>query len=174
MKQTLLFIITALMLGAIAPAPAATVTRGPEQLEAIKALDGVWDAPTKQGVMTDVFHPFAMGTKVLAEEWINGKQITSTVFYVVNGELRVDHYCDYLNEPRYTAKPSLDPAVIDFEFRDATNIDTHPAHFHSTTWHIVNATHLVQDWYIEGGTKGPGIAHMEFTKRPGDHSAKAP
>ena len=148
--------------------PAATTpppSEGQALLARIQALIGTWDAPTAQGAMTDIFKPFALGTAVLGEEWINGKQITATVFYVVGDELRVDHYCDYLNQPRYTARPSIDPAVIEMEFRDATNLDTHPAHFHSTKWRVVDATHLVQDWYVLGGKKPVGLAHMEFVKR---------
>jgi hypothetical protein len=129
-------------------------------------LVGTWDAPLGNGVMIDIFKPFAFGTAILGEEWLDGKQITSTVFYVVNGELRADHYCDYKNQPRYTAVPSLDPDVIDFQFREATNLDTHPLHFHGTQWKIVDATHLIQDWFVMGGKKPVSLAHMEFTKRP--------
>jgi hypothetical protein len=135
-------------------------------LQKIKSLEGTWDAPMGDGgTITDIFRPFAMGTKVLGEEWVNGKQITSTVFYVVGSELYADHYCDYLNEPRYTAKPSADPAVIDLEFRDATNLDTHPAHFHSTQWRIVDADHLIQDWVVLGGKKPVSTIHLAFTRR---------
>jgi hypothetical protein len=106
-----------------------------------------------------------MDPAVLGEELLNGKQITSTVFYVVNGELRADHYCDYLNQPRYTAVPSVDPQVLDFQFREATNLDTHPLHFHGTQWKIVDDTHLIQDWFVMGGAKPVSVAHMEFVKR---------
>ena len=115
--------------------------------------------------MTDVFKPFAFGTAILGEEWLNGKQVTATVFYVVNGELRADHYCDYKNQPRYTAVPSPEPGVIDFQFRDATNLDTQPVHFHGTRWKVVDPTHLIQDWFIMGGKKPVSVAHMEFTRR---------
>lgn len=134
-------------------------------LEKIKSLEGTWDAPMGDGVITDIFRSFALGTKVLGEEWVNGKQITSTIFYVVGSELYADHYCDYLNEPRYTAKPSSGPAVIDLEFRDATNLDTHPAHFHSTQWRIVDANHLIQDWVVLGGKKPVSTIRLDFTRR---------
>ena len=146
-------------------APAATPSVGQALFDKLRGLTGTWDAPLGTGVMTDIFKPFAFDTAILGEEWLNGKQITSTVFYVVNGELRADHYCDYLNQPRYTAVPSLDPNVLDFQFRDATNLDTHPKHFHGTTWKIVDSTHLVQDWFVMGGKDPVSLAHMEFIKR---------
>ena len=147
------------------PAETVAPSVGATLLEQVKGLVGTWDAQTHTGVMTGIFKLFAFDTAVLGEEWLNGKQITSTVFYVVNGELRADHYCDYKNQPRYTAVPNIDPAVLDFQFRDATNLDTHPLHFHGTQWRIVDSTHLIQDWFVMGGKKPVSLAHMEFTKR---------
>ncbi len=137
--------------GEMAAQPPATPSIGQALLDKLRGLTGTWDAPLGTGVMTDIFKPFAFDTAILGEEWLNGKQITSTVFYVVNGELRADHYCDYLNQPRYTAVPSMDPDLIDFQFREATNLDTHPKHFHGAKWKIVDATHMVQDWFVMGG-----------------------
>jgi hypothetical protein len=152
--------------GAMAAAPSASPSVGQMLFDKIHQLIGTWDAPLGGGVITDVFRPFAFDTAILGEEWLNGKQITSTVFYVVDGELRADHYCDYLNQPRYTAVPSVDPDVIDFQFREATNLDAHPKHFHGTTWKLVDAVHLTQDWFVMGGNKPVSLAHMEFVRRP--------
>ncbi|HEY4446015.1 MAG TPA: hypothetical protein VGN30_17155 [Steroidobacteraceae bacterium] len=153
------------------PSIPAAPSIGEALLDKVRGLLGTWDAQTTGGVMTDIFKSFAFDTAVLGEEWINGKQITSTVFYVVNGELRADHFCDYKNQPRYTAVPSIEPDVLDFQFREATNLDTHPVHFHGTKWRIVDSTHLVQDWFVMGGKKPVSLAHMEFTKRPNGASA---
>jgi hypothetical protein len=152
--------------GEMTAEPPAPPSIGQALFDKLSGLVGTWDAPLGNSVMTDIFKPFAFGTAILGEEWLDGKQITSTVFYVVNGELRADHYCDYKNQPRYTAVPSLDPDLIDFQFREATNLDTHPLHFHGTQWKIVDATHLIQDWFVMGGKKPVSLAHMEFTKRP--------
>jgi hypothetical protein len=158
--------------GGSAVAPSGPLSVGQMLFNKIHQLIGTWDAPLGSDVITDVFQPFALDTAILGEEWLNGKQITSTVFYVVDGELRADHYCDYLNQPRYTAVPSVDPDEIDFQFRAATNLDTHPKHFHATNWKIVDTTHLIQDWFVMGGNKPVSVAHMEFVKRP--QSASVP
>ena len=156
-------------------APASiTPSIGQSELEQVQTLYGTWDAQTKLGVLTDVFMPFAFNTMVLGEELLNGKQITSSIFYVVNGELRVDHYCDLLNQPRYTAVPAIDPAMLDFEFRSADNIDTHPAHFHNTKWKLVDSDHMIQDWFILGGQKPVTQVHMEFVKRAEGAPVPAP
>jgi hypothetical protein len=148
-----------------AAAPTAPPSIGQALLDRLMTLEGKWDAKMGEGVITDTFRPFAFGTAVLGEEWLNGKQITSTVFYVVNGELRADHYCDYLNQPRYTAVPSPEADVLDFQFREATNLDTHPVHFHGAKWKLMDATHMVQDWFVMGGKKPVSVAHMEFVRR---------
>jgi hypothetical protein len=139
---------------------------GEAAFETIKQLVGKWEAPLSGGkTIVDTFQPFAFGTAILAEEWIGNEQITSTVFYLVGAELWADHYCDYKNQPRYVVRPSADPATVDMAFRQATNLETHPAHFHSTTWHRVVATHMPQEWHVEGGAKGNSTVLLQFVKQ---------
>jgi hypothetical protein len=153
------------------PAVSGSMPATPNQLafDNLKKLVGKWEAPLGNNkTIVDTFQPFAFGTAILAEEWVGGQQITSTVFYMVGSELRADHYCDYLNQPRYVARTSADPSVIDFVFRDATNLDAHPKHFHATTWHFVDADHLTQEWQVEGGPKGKSTVRLEFVRKDQD------
>lgn len=152
--------------GTPAAAPsAAALTGGEAMFQTIHKLVGRWVAQLPNGKpIVDTFQTFASGTYVLHEEWVDGKQITSSVFYMVGSQLWVDHFCDYLNQPRYTAKPSADPSVIDLEFRGATDLDAHPRHFHSTVWHVIDATHMTQDWEVLGGPKGRVIVHLDFVR----------
>jgi len=143
-----------------------TAQPGQVAFEAIKRLVGKWQAPMAGNkTMVDTFQPFAFGSAILAEEWLDGEQITSTVFYMVGSELRADHYCDYLNQPRYVAKASADPSIINFEFREATNLDAHPAHFHGTRWHLTDATHMTQEWDVEGSKKGKSTIALNFVRQ---------
>lgn len=152
-----------------ASAPAAPSAQplggGAAMFQTLHRLVGRWQAPLPNGKpIIDTFQTFASGAYVLHEEWVDGKQITSSVFYMVGSQLWADHYCDYLNQPRYTAKPSADPSVINLEFRGATDLDAHPRHFHSTVWHLVDATHLNQDWVVTGGPKGTVVVHLNFVR----------
>jgi hypothetical protein len=145
-------------------APPATTDQ--VAFENLKKLMGRWEAPLGNNkTIVDTFQPFAFGTAILAEEWIGTEQITSTVFYMVGSQLRADHYCDYLNQPRYVARTSTDPSVIDFEFREATNLETHATHFHSTTWRFIDADHLSQEWRIEGSPKGKSTVQLNFVRK---------
>lgn len=148
-------------------AQSAATAAAQAKFDTLTKLIGKWAAPMGNGkTIVDTFQPFAAGTAILGEEWVDGQQITSTVFYLVGSELRADHYCDYLNQPHYVAALSGDPSLLDFQFREATNLDTHPRHFHATTWRLLDATHLTQDWDVEGGPKGHAEVHFEFVRQP--------
>lgn len=138
---------------------------GAAMFQTIQKLVGRWEGrlPNSKTIV-DTFQPFGAGAYMLHEEWVDGKQITASVFYMVGSQLWVDHYCDYLNQPRYTAKASADPTVVDLEFRGATGLDTHPRHFHSTVWRLVDATHMTQVWQVVGGPKGNVTVHIDFVR----------
>jgi hypothetical protein len=132
----------------------------------LQSLAGEWEAPLPNNeVMKNVFRPIAFGTALAHEEWKNGEQITATVFYVVGSELRPDHYCDMGNQLRYVAAPANGADTFRFTLRDATNLDTHPVHFRSTTWHLAGADQLVQDWEIVRPGKDPKVVRMDFKRK---------
>jgi len=141
-------------------------TDGPAMFEKLKSLVGEWSAPLpKNEVMTDVFRLIGSGSAILHEEWKGGEQLTVTVFYVVGSQLRADHYCDLGNQLRYTAQHSADPNVIALVLQDGSNLDTHPRHFHSTVWRLIDASHHTQDWELMGGNGQSASVRMEFTRR---------
>jgi hypothetical protein len=130
----------------------------------MRSLVGEWRAPLPNNeTMIDIFRPIGFGTALLHEEWKNGEQLTATVFYVVGSELRADHYCDMGNQLHYVDESS-DPQVLRFVLRDANNLDTHPHHFHSTTWRYVDAEHHVQDWEAMAPGKPSKTIRMDFTR----------
>jgi ketosteroid isomerase-like protein len=134
-------------------------------LDKLMTLVGTWDAPLNGGVMTDVFRPIAKGTALLEEEWYGGKQSTATVFYLVGDELRADHFCDLLNQPRYTARPYTDATTLAFELREATGLEEHPKHFDSVTFLFTDADHHTQIWpALENGALVKTYT-LEFTRR---------
>lgn len=136
-------------------------------LAKMRSLVGEWHAPLANNeTMIDIFRPIAFGTALLHEEWKSGEQLTATVFYVVGSQLRADHYCDMGNQLRYVDE-STDPQVLRFVLNDASNLDTHPNHFHSTTWRYVDAEHHVQDWEIAVPGKPSKMIRMDFTRVAG-------
>jgi hypothetical protein len=132
----------------------------------LHALAGEWEAPLPNNeVMKNVFRPIAFGTALAHEEWKNGEQLTATVFYVVGSELYADHYCDMGNQLRYVAAAFEDPQTFRFMLREATNLDTHPMHFRSTTWQLAGADRLVQDWEFVKPGKDSKTVRMDFARK---------
>ena len=58
-----------------------------------------------------------------------------------------------------------DTSVVAFTLRDITNLDAHPKHFHSTTWHFHDGNHLTQDWQIVDHRKEVEVMRLVFARR---------
>jgi hypothetical protein len=161
--------------GASCADPAHSGGEGAAAYESLRGLVGEWKAPLPRGeVMTNVFRPIAFGSALLHEEWKNGEQLTATVFYLVGSELRADHFCDMGNQLSYIVAPkSADPRVLHFSLREATNLDTHPQHFRSTTWQLVDPERHVQDWEHVTPGKEPRIVRLEFARVSAGTAARA-
>jgi hypothetical protein len=56
--------------------------------------------------MVNTFHVIGDGSAVVHAESLDGKQVTTTVFYLAGSDLRADHYCDCQNQPRYILRPA--------------------------------------------------------------------
>jgi hypothetical protein len=164
----LIGLLTAVALMSGRPASSETVAGndGAAAFARLQSLVGEWEAPLPNNeVMKNVFRPIAFGTALAHEEWKNGEQLTATVFYVVGSELHADHYCDMGNQLRYVAAPSEDTQIYRFILRGATNLDTHPVHFRSTTWHLTGADRLIQDWEAVRPGKDPKVVRMDFKRK---------
>lgn len=152
-----------------------TGNSGESAFAKLQHLAGEWEAQLPNDeIMRNVFRPLAFGTALAHEEWKNGEQLTATVFYVVGSELRADHFCDMGNQLRYVAVPTTETSTLHFALRDAANLDTHPAHFRSTTWHLTDADQLVQDWEAVTPGKAPQTVRMEFKRTAAARTAADP
>ena len=79
--------------------------------EKLKSLEGTWEAPLhgqQEGkVMVNKFHVIGDGSAVLHSEWLDGNQLTTTVFYMVGPELRADHYLTFRTSRGMLPSPLL-------------------------------------------------------------------
>src|SRR5688572_4096310 len=156
----------ALLCGPLASSETVQKNDGAAAFARLQSLIGEWEAPLpKNEVMKNVFRPIAFGTALAHEEWKNGEQLTATVFYVVGSQLHADHYCDLGNQLRYVAAPSKEADTFHFVLRGATNLDTHPHHFRSTTWRLASTDRLVQDWELVAPGKDPKVVRMDFKRK---------
>jgi hypothetical protein len=44
----------------------------------------------------------------------------------------------------------------------------------STTWHLIDAAHMVQEWHVEGGPKGKSTIHLDFVRKGSDQPTADP
>jgi hypothetical protein len=161
-----LLAVVALLSDRAATAETLETNAGAAAFARLQTLVGEWEAPLPNNeVMKNVFRPIAFGTALAHEEWKNGEQLTATVFYVVGSELHADHYCDMGNQLHYVAAPAEDADTFRFVLRHATNLDTHPRHFRSTTWYLKAADQLVQDWEAVTPGKNPKVVRMDFKRK---------
>jgi hypothetical protein len=66
----------------------------------------------------------------------------------VDPQLRTDQYCGLGNQLHYIARSSADPTAVTLDLSNGSNLDTHPRHFHSTVWHLIDANHHTQNWEL--------------------------
>ena len=153
----------------------AVPTEGEAAFETIRRMVGEWRAPLGKDTMTAVFRPIAYGTAIQAEEWVGGKQYTTTLFYLVGGELRADHFCDFKNQPRYVGRLAPDRRSMVFTLREITGLGAHPRHFRATTWRFIYADHVTQDWQIAERGRDVESMRLEFTRqRPSSERPASP
>ena len=107
MKSLLLGLVAVVLVSPVGGAESArpSDSSAVAMFERLKSLIGERDAPLpKDEVMTDVFRLIGSGSAILHEEWKSGQQLTATVFYVADSQLKADHYCDLGNQLRYVAR----------------------------------------------------------------------
>lgn len=127
---------------------------GTISFEAMKETVGVWrTADTTDSPLRVRFSLTAGGT-VLVEEWTRSGQPHSLTLYHRDGvELIATHYCPQGNQPRLTMLPQLDEDLLQFSFKDATDLDpTQESHVVALSFDLSDKATLVRrETYREDG-----------------------
>lgn len=72
-----------------------------------------------------------------------------TMFHLDGGELMATHYCAAHNQPRFIMAPSSDTRILEFKFKDATNLSSSAApHMVGVKFTLVDANHHIEDWTL--------------------------
>jgi hypothetical protein len=88
-----------------------------------------------------------------------------TMFHQDGPSVMVTHYCAVGNQPRMVAKSGPKPGVIEFTFKDVTNL-TSPAegHMSGLILTITDANHHRQEWiFSQDGKEQRAV--FEFTRK---------
>jgi hypothetical protein len=127
--------------------------------ENLKSLAGEWEGTANEGgkeiPVNTSFRLVSDGSALLNDLMGGTPHEMVTMFHMDGSELMATHYCAAHNQPRFLMVPTSDPHVIDFEFKDATNLASPSApHMIQVRFTFVNANHHIEDWtFLANGQK---------------------
>jgi hypothetical protein len=125
----------------------------------LKSLAGQWQGTStesgKEVPVSTLFRVVSDGSALLNDLMRGTPHEMITMFHIDGNDLMATHYCAAHNQPRFLMAPSANPKVIDFEFKDATNLAS-PAtpHMVRVKFTFVDANHHIEDWtFLANGQK---------------------
>jgi hypothetical protein len=127
--------------------------------ERLKSLAGQWQGTATEGgkeiPVTTSFRVVSDGSALMNDLMAGTPHEMITMFHMDGSELMATHYCAAHNQPRFLMAPSADAKVMDFEFKDATNLASPTApHMVRVRFTFVNANHHTEDWtFMANGQK---------------------
>jgi hypothetical protein len=127
--------------------------------EKLKALAGQWQGTVNEGgkevPVTTSFRVVSAGSALMNDLMRGTPEEMITMFHMDGSELMATHYCAAHNQPRFLMVPSANAKVVDFEFKDATNLASPTApHMVRVKFTFVDANHHVEDWtFLANGQK---------------------
>ena len=168
---------TRIMLAAatlLAAALGGQTVKGPNAIHAgfakLQSLSGEWEGSAVHDGQampaTTVFRLVADGSVILNDLAPGTPHEMVTMFHMDGNDLLATHYCSHHNQPRLRALPAADPNVLQFAFKDATNLGD-PAELHMTAvkFTIADSNHHIEEWTAtENGQ--PVTVRFEFHRRP--------
>ena len=146
MRPLLLFLAFALV---SAQSPKADLIN--EGFTKLQLLVGDWDGSTVHGgtklPTTTSFRLVADGSVIMDDLAPGTPHEMVTMFHTDGKDLLATHYCSHHNQPRLRAVKTSNPNVVEFAFKDATNL-TSPADPHMTAvkFTLVDANHHLEEW----------------------------
>ena len=119
----------------------------------LKSLSGDWVGTTVESgkeMSALITFRLASGGSVLMSDLAPGMPHEMITMFHRDGEaLLATHYCLTGNQPRMRAVASVEPNVVAFKFKDATNLSNPAApHMSGVKFTVLDANHHVEDWTI--------------------------
>jgi hypothetical protein len=137
--------------------------------ERLKSLAGEWAGTTTEGeeeVPANTSFRLVSDGSALMNELMGGTpEEMITMFHMDGSELMATHYCTAHNQPRFLMAPSSDPKVVNFEFKDATNLASPTApHMVRVKFTLVDANRHTEEWtYLANGQEE--IKRFDFHRK---------
>jgi|SRR5581483_995404 hypothetical protein len=137
---------------------AQTTNKTNSAFDTLKSLSGEWqghmDMGGKEMPATTSFKIVSDGSAILNVLGQGTPHEMVTMFHTDGPDVLATHYCGAHNQPRFRLTTASDPKVLDFEFKDVTNLaspsDGHMVHVKFT---IIDADHHLEDWTFQANGK---------------------
>jgi hypothetical protein len=136
----------------------------------LQSLVGNWEGTALHDgqpmpTTTSSFRLVSDGSVIMSELAAGTPHEMITMFNMDGKNLLATHYCAYHNQPRLQAAPGQDPNVIEFTFKDATNLAS-PSDPHMTRvkFTLVDPNHHVEEWTATENGK-PVTMRFEFHRK---------
>lgn len=125
----------------------------------LKSLAGAWEGTVNEGGKTlpvsTSFRLVSDGSALMNDLMSGTPHEMITMFHLDGGELMATHYCAAHNQPRFIMAPSSGTNIIEFKFKDATNLASPAApHMVDVKFTFLDANHHIEDWtFLANGQK---------------------
>lgn len=144
-------------LAAAGPAPAVHAQAAFARL---KALEGTWAAPARDGATATTRFEIVGGGSAVVEHYSNpampGGGHMVTAYHLDGPDLVLTHYCIAKNQPTLKMSEFDERSgTMRFEFLRATNLATPGAgHMHRAVYRLVDPDHFTTEWeYFQDGQR---------------------
>ena len=125
----------------------------PSALDNFKALAGIWEGIAQHGdeEPSKVIVTYAVtagGSAVVETMFVGQPHEMLTVFHMVDGQLKLTHYCMLANQPEMIATESNDNNTVDFTFSGGANIadPDQDMYMHDASYTFIDADHFTTTW----------------------------
>ncbi len=133
--------------------------------ERVKSLAGNWEMKTKDGkLVAENIEVVSAGSAVMMRMKAPDEDMV-TMFHPDGDTVIATHYCAAKNQPRFVLKPSNDPSVLTFDFKDAANLASPDAgHMRGVVIRFKDGDHHTEEWTWHENGKDM-VEAMDFTRR---------
>jgi len=117
----------------------------------LKLLAGEWEGKSNEGGQeiptTTTFRVVSDGSALMNIIAQGTPHEMVTMFHMDGDDLLATHYCAAHNQPRFRFVATSDPNVVDFEFKDATNLSSPTTgHMVGVKFTLLDPNHHVEEW----------------------------
>lgn len=162
---------SAVLLAAAVHGQAAQAAESPAAgFAKLRSLAGEWEGSATYGgkpmPAATTFRTVSDGSAIVGDLMPGTAHEMITMFHMDGSDLLATHYCSHHNQPRLRAAPSADAAVLEFVFKDATNLASEAdPHMTRAKFIFLDSNHHVEEWTATANGQATTV-RFDFHRKP--------